>query len=447
MLIAGAANLSSCARHEYTGSIDPSSHPWLKGKKIFLDPGHGGTGGVDRFRQGPGGITEESINLSVALVLRDILGKAGAVVAMSRTRDKDVPLDERVVMAEKFGPDMLISIHHNGTSRRDDNVNYPSVLIWGSREVKPESYDLAEILLDEFHRIMDERGSVISDFTVFHETGTRILRKTAQLCPGVLGEGGFFSHEDHARRLADRHYLEREAEAYFRAISRYARWGTPWAEVHFSCTVKNDGILSNEIEGNAPQIALKLFSGNENPGIDETSLRVTLDGIAVKHKKIRDDLYLLNYGGTIHPGGHVLRFSFRNLRNQSSMIQRAGFTASIKAGDRDQLVQKGTRLVQKNATAREGVAMLMSALSMSLTDPEAGKIVAAIVTGFNRMGDRANAFYHEQRLAHFYPQTPESKAISAGMIHRYGYRFPVEFHGKRTRIVERSPLLDGNKKL
>ncbi len=444
MALAGMLHLLGCTRYEYTGSINLTQHPWMKGRKIFLDPGHGGQGKKDRFRQGPGEITEESINLTVGLILADMLKKSGAKVKLSRTRDRDVSLDDRVVMAEEFKPDILLGVHHNGTCRRKDTVNYPSVLIWGSREIKPASYDLADILLDEFHQIMDERGSVISDFSVFHETGTRILRKTAQLCPGVIGEGGFFSDETHAKRLSDRLYLELEAEAYFKAISRYFNWGLPDAEIILSCDILNNGILVNELSENNPEIIIRTFSGNENPGINQRSMKITLDGINVPFKKISDSEFLINYGKKLYPGGHALRFSFRNLRGQSSMILRAGFTVPIDRGDRDNLVARGKKLITKRKTAREGLNMLLAALSMSQTDPEAGKIISSIISGFKIIGDRGNAFYYEQKLVHFYPQSSEAKKITKRVLNNYSYRFPAEFYGKNVKMLDKNAVKDAH---
>ena len=75
-----------CATTEsYAGTAPDAKHDSLKGKKIFLDPGHGGTAANDPLRSGPFGITEESVNLRVGLILRDMLVQAGAIVTMSRT--------------------------------------------------------------------------------------------------------------------------------------------------------------------------------------------------------------------------------------------------------------------------------------------------------------------------------------------------------------------------
>ncbi|MCP4132227.1 MAG: N-acetylmuramoyl-L-alanine amidase [bacterium] len=418
--------------YTYQGSIIPEKHTWLSNKKIFIDPGHGGKGTKDRFRIGYGGITEEKVNIRVALILEDMLKKSGAIVKMSRRRDDDIPLDARVRMVKEFKPHILISIHHNGSPRRADRVNYPCVLIWGSKQVRPASYQLASYLREELDKIMDPKGYVLSDFSVFNETGTKILRETRYTCPGILGEGGFFTDEDHAMRLKDREYNEREAEAYYNAISRYLRWGVPTAEVLFSCAIDNSGYLQNKITDSSPIMAIKVTSGNEKTGIRAGSLKITLDGVPVSYKKIKDDIYLVQYGKKLYPGGHRLRFRFKNLRHQTSMILNACFTVEIKKGDYRRLIRRGKRLLRTRRGSREGLKMLLAALSMGATDPEADQLITHIARGFRKIGERTTSQYYYDKRYFFYPDSKYNKT-RRGKTHR-GYRYPVEYHGKKASI-------------
>jgi len=56
------------------------------GKKIFLDPGHGGE---DRKnKNNTGDVVEADVNLRVALNLKKYLETAGAIVILSREEDK-----------------------------------------------------------------------------------------------------------------------------------------------------------------------------------------------------------------------------------------------------------------------------------------------------------------------------------------------------------------------
>ncbi|MDY6935185.1 MAG: N-acetylmuramoyl-L-alanine amidase [Spirochaetota bacterium] len=427
-------------KYEYTGNIDLTKYPQLHGKKIFLDPGHGGKGETDPFRIGPDGIREEETNLKTALILENMLKRAGAVISMSRKSDKDIPLRERVDMVKAIGPDLLISLHHNGTVRRMDEVNYPSVLIWGNKEVRPLSYSFAKLLIDEFHKIMDERGKIISDFTIYTETGTMILRETRNVCPGVIGEPGFFSDEKHSMRLNDIQFNQLEAEAYFFAIAEFFNRGIPKAEVYISCPIEDRDYLRNLIDDKKPVIAIKLDSGIEGVGIDFKSLKVTYDGITVKCKRLSDDLYRVDYGKEIYPGGHSIRFSFLNMRSQSSMIYRAGFIRGVRKGDYDMLVTSGTKSVKRWRSAKEGLRMLLSALSLGVTDPDADRIIWNIARGFKMIGDKTTADYYYAKLYHFYPQSRYSKRLS---IRVKGYRFPVEYLGKIIRI-KHDPSLSGS---
>jgi len=425
--------------YKYSGDINFTKYGWLKGKKIFLDPGHGGQGENDRFRIGPDGITEEEVNLRVALILADMLGKAGVVVSMSREKDDDIPLPDRVDKANKFTPDLIISLHHNGSIRPSDNVNYPLVFIWGNKKVGPMSYSFAEILLDEFQRIMGEKGLVLSDFSIFKETGTMILRETRYTCPGVIGEPGFFSDIKHAKRLNDVQYNQEEAEAYFYAIARFFERGIPKAEVWISSPADH----YNSISEKNPIIAIKADSGIEGVGVIKDSLSVTLDDVQVKYKAVTDNLFFIDYGTVLCPGVHSIRFSFKNQRNQSSMIYCAGFTAEIKKGDHERLAVDGAKLLQNKLKQKEGLKMLLSAFSMGPTDPDADSLIWNIARGFDLIGDKVNSEYYYAKLVNFYPQSKYAKKLEPGFK---GYRFPVEYNGKPIKIQYEPSLKDESKK-
>jgi N-acetylmuramoyl-L-alanine amidase len=424
---------------KYSGTLDIQNHKWLSGKKIFIDPGHGALGLKDKGRIADNGLTEEEINLKTALILEDMLKRSGASVKMSRYRDEDISLDKRVDMIREFEPSLLVSIHHNASPRKKDNVNYPSVFIWGSRFVNPAGFDFAKILLDEFHRVMDERGHVVSDFTVFSETGTKILRETINICPGVIGEMGFFSSPNQAIRYADILYNEMEAEAWFKAVSKYIQFGTPGAEILFSTNVDNSDSL-NLIKDRNSMIAVKFNSGNELQEINSASLSITIDGLPAGYKKFKDNIYMINYGKTLYPGGHRIRISFRNQRGMSSPILNAGFTVEINKGDFDYLVKRGRQLILECCYVREGLKMLLSAYYMSPSDPGSRNLALEISNGFRLIGEYQTAEYYLSKAKHFYPDT----ALRQELFHNTasGYRFPVEFHGKKMKVTGNAEILN-----
>ncbi|HRR34391.1 MAG TPA: N-acetylmuramoyl-L-alanine amidase [Kiritimatiellia bacterium] len=96
---------------------------------VVLDPGHGGpsTGAIS-----PTGVTEKEVNLRQALLMRDVLERAGFRVLMTRDRDVDVDLYERVRIAYRAKADAFISVHHNATAAHTDprSVRHISTYAW-----------------------------------------------------------------------------------------------------------------------------------------------------------------------------------------------------------------------------------------------------------------------------------------------------------------------------
>ncbi len=83
----------------------------LSGKTIIVDAGHGG---VDGGAPGCGYVNEASLNLSIALYLRDELEALGAKVIMIRTEaNQTVELTERIEILAASDPDFAISVHQN----------------------------------------------------------------------------------------------------------------------------------------------------------------------------------------------------------------------------------------------------------------------------------------------------------------------------------------------
>ena len=98
----------------------------IKGKKIVIDPGHGGE---DPGAIGPSGVTEKSITLRIAKVAQQLLENAGAKVIMTRTTDTEVSpkhrqatdvdeLQARCDVANKANADVFVSIHMDSFASR-----------------------------------------------------------------------------------------------------------------------------------------------------------------------------------------------------------------------------------------------------------------------------------------------------------------------------------------
>ena len=78
-------------------------------KKVFLGVGHGGSdpGAVAN------GFQEKDLNFSIALACYEVLSRHGVNTLLSREKDEDDPLEERIRECISFGPTVAIDIHNN----------------------------------------------------------------------------------------------------------------------------------------------------------------------------------------------------------------------------------------------------------------------------------------------------------------------------------------------
>lgn len=76
--------------------------------KVYLDPGHGGyDNGAVKY------VTEDKVNLTMALACRDYLKANGVTVKMSRTTDTDTSISKMAADANNWKADYVVSIHNN----------------------------------------------------------------------------------------------------------------------------------------------------------------------------------------------------------------------------------------------------------------------------------------------------------------------------------------------
>lgn len=227
LLLLGMMGVVGCAH----APVSPPGISWkdldttpLQGKRIVLDPGHGG-----RFAgaRGPYGLRESEVNLAVALTLWGMLRAAGAEVILTRTTDVDLSSQDPPMLREDLqarvrmtcGADLLISIHHNADTRhpwRDGTEFY-------YRMADPRaSRDLAASIARAFqeHLGIPMPKVLPGNYHVLRNTGA----------VAILGEAAYLTNPKQASRLALYASLRQEAEAYFLGILQYFRRGVPEVE-------------------------------------------------------------------------------------------------------------------------------------------------------------------------------------------------------------------------
>lgn len=199
----------------------------LEGKRIALDPGHGGhdPGGVGYHL----GLLEKDVTLAISLELQQMLLDAGAEVFMTRSTDTLVDttvepnrhirpdLQKRRFIAEEWGPDFFLSIHTNSWSDR-----------WaGGIETYYNRHS--------FNRSLNRRAAQLIQLRLVEATGRRdrgvkyknisdAVLQTVNY-PSVLAEILFISNRTEEEILAEPGFPFTAAEGLFLGISDYFSGG------------------------------------------------------------------------------------------------------------------------------------------------------------------------------------------------------------------------------
>jgi N-acetylmuramoyl-L-alanine amidase len=300
--------------------------PYLEGRKIFLDPGHGGD---DRVNRGPEGeAIEADINLSVGLALREFLTRAGAIVVMSRSTDMTVPLRERPVLAVDAGADMFISLHHNASG--DPLTNYSSVYYHayeGHPEYHPANRDIARYVQRDMSYAMRNPSAplspyfdgTLSDFGVYPNSGFAVLRH--DWLPAILVEASFFTHPYEEQRLALPAFNRIEAWGIFVGLGRYFQAGMPQLDL------RSDSVLTD------PETPLIIGVSSQRV-VDSSSAHATLDGEVVHTRyDARARLISVQSGRPLPGGFHTLSAWIRNEQGNASWHFKKRIAVDLPAAD------------------------------------------------------------------------------------------------------------------
>ena len=196
----------------------------LSGRRIALDPGHGG---VFRGSLGTGGLAEADVNLDVALRLRDRLRAAGAEVFVTREDDRDflTPADsslradlvERSRRANAFAPDLFVSIHHNADAGGRHDVNETQT--YWKLDDDGASFEAAQ----DVHRALVRNVRIGADRLL--PGNYAVLRQSD--APAILTESSYLTYPPTEVRLRTPAALQLEADALVLGLARYFGRGAP----------------------------------------------------------------------------------------------------------------------------------------------------------------------------------------------------------------------------
>lgn len=118
----------------------PNGHPRQPPPLVMLDPGHGGK---DPGAIGYSGTYEKNVSLATAFELQRLLEGSGRYrVAMTRTADRFIALEERVARAQEHGAALFVSMHADAL--HDDAVRGASVYTLAPQASDAQTAQLAQ---------------------------------------------------------------------------------------------------------------------------------------------------------------------------------------------------------------------------------------------------------------------------------------------------------------
>ena len=181
----------------------------LKGLKIAIDAGHGGTelGAIGCLND-----NEKDVNLEISKILKEKLETNGANVIMTREDDSFVGLNDRVEIANKNNAQIFISIHNNALPDSAAHLKSTgSETYYFYSQSKELAKDVVEALAKETG--FKNNGAKAQSFAVVRNTN----------CPAILVEVGYIINPEDNAKLIDKDYQNKIAEAILHGLENYLK--------------------------------------------------------------------------------------------------------------------------------------------------------------------------------------------------------------------------------
>lgn len=179
----------------------------LKGLKIMIDPGHGG---YESGAVGCLGNKEKDTNLEIANKLKFYLKKTGATVLMTRTDDKPVSLQERIILTNEHQADIFLSIHNNALP---DELAYSNRSGTSTYYYNLQSHNLAEHIQKSLLENLKLKNDKV------RQESFAVIRNPQTIA--VLIEIGYVIIPEDDAKLTTENFQEQAAKAIIQGLENY----------------------------------------------------------------------------------------------------------------------------------------------------------------------------------------------------------------------------------
>ncbi|MER3524224.1 MAG: hypothetical protein C4326_09205 [Ignavibacteria bacterium] len=304
-------------------SLAALAQPGLTGKRICIDPGHGGHNSNDRHVVPDPGIDfwESESNFRKALLLKPLLEEKGAWVILTRTSndtvgypnpsDPDEPsLSARWQLANANNVHWFHSIHSNAFNQA---TNYTLVLLKEDIPTRqpafPEALVMSNIISPKIQAMLRTTppARVALDYTFYGgpNGGFNLGVLLGLVMPGQLSEGSFHDVPPETRRLMNDDYRKMEAYALRNAFMEY-----------YNAPADTLGIVAG----------LQTEVGTGRP-INGTRVRLLPENRVYNGDQYNNGFSMFD---RVAPGPHTVRFETPNYRPDSaSFVLTAGGTVFV----------------------------------------------------------------------------------------------------------------------
>lgn len=202
----------------------------LEGISIGIDPGHQSKQNSEKEAVAPGSsekkmkvssgtagvktrVAEYVVDLDIALQLRDALEKLGCTVYMTReTNDVNISNQERAIMMNDLGADLVLRLHCNGST--NSGANGIGLYVNKTGDIAEASNAAAELLLPAMTAATGARADGIFK----RDTYTGLNWSTV---PCILVEMGYMSNPEEDVKLNDPEYQQKLVQGMVDGICAY----------------------------------------------------------------------------------------------------------------------------------------------------------------------------------------------------------------------------------
>lgn len=181
------------------GSPKPVAQQVARKPLIVIDPGHGGK---DPGSLSKSGLKEKDVTLAVAIALRDqLLESKRYDVALTRSTDIFIELEDRVTKARNLGADLFIALHADaGPKPTTSGASVYTLSPEGEKRVDAARHENDWILDIEVDSSRPEEVNQILADLVQRETKNQSARFAQMLAPALAEQGWPVLENTHRRK-------------------------------------------------------------------------------------------------------------------------------------------------------------------------------------------------------------------------------------------------------